>query len=118
MLLACASPCLSSAANFQSAVPATAKKYQRAIFKVNTVNRGQSEPVSVGAAFVVDPSGMLATSYHVIAKAALEPERYDLILELPGRKATARVVTIDVANDLALIHVPYSFQTAIPIRTR
>lgn len=98
--------------------PTAAQVYQRfqgGVFGLTTRIRGVAESASHGAAFVVNPSGILATSYHVVAPAAIEPEKYELILQLPAGPTRATIAGIDLANDLALIAVPATFAVALPV---
>ena len=85
-------------------------KYKSLIFKLTTVLKDDGIGPSYGTAFVVDESGLLATSFHVVADALLFPGKYSLKLQIPGegtakRSELVEVVAIDAPNDLALIKI-------------
>ena len=86
-------------------------RYKSLIFKLTTVLKDDGMGPSYGTAFVVDESGLLATSFHVVADALLFPGKYSLKLQIPGEGAAAKrselvqVVAIDAPNDLALIKI-------------
>ncbi len=76
------------------------------LFVVESVDRISQNKNSVGSGFAVSDDALLATNYHVVADAILEPEDYRLrIVSIDGRTSTAEVIAADPVHDLAVLRV-------------
>lgn len=83
------------------------KVYEQArsqLVQIRTVLKGRASQTSVGSGFFVSREGHLITNFHVVAEAALKPERHDLVyVTADGREAPVQILQIDVLHDLALL---------------
>ena len=83
------------------------KVYEQArsqLVQIRTVLKGQSCQTSVGSGFFVTREGHIVTNFHVVADAALKPERHDLVyVTADGREAPLQILQLDVLHDLALL---------------
>ncbi|MEO7057543.1 MAG: serine protease [Caldimonas sp.] len=83
------------------------KVYEQArsqLVQIRTVLKGQASQTSVGSGFFVTAQGHIVTNFHVVAEAALKPERHDLVyVTADGREAPLKILQIDVLHDLALL---------------
>ncbi|NVJ60061.1 MAG: trypsin-like peptidase domain-containing protein [Gammaproteobacteria bacterium] len=74
------------------------------LFQVRTIDRASGSKASIGSAFAVSASGVLATNYHVVSKYVIDPEKYRIeVLTSTDDILPISVVNIDVINDLALV---------------
>ncbi len=77
----------------------------------------RSLAVSGGTAFVVSKDGVLATAYHSISDAVMRPDKYKIFVTIPGKASMhAKVLSLDVINDLALLKVNLSFSRELKLR--
>ena len=94
------------------------KVYEQArsqLLQIRTVLKGRASQTSVGSGFVVSREGHIITNFHVVAEAALKPERHDLVyVTADGREAPLQILQIDVLHDLALLKAA---DTAQPMPT-
>ena len=83
------------------------KVYERArsqLVQIRTVLKGRASQTSVGSGFFVTREGHLITNFHVVADAALKPDRHDLVyVTADGREAPLVILQLDVLHDLALL---------------
>ena len=83
------------------------KVYEQArtqLVQIRTVLKGQASQTSVGSGFFVSREGHIVTNFHVVAEAALKPERHDLVyVTADGREAPLQILQLDVLHDLALL---------------
>jgi serine protease Do len=83
------------------------KVYEQArsqLVQIRTVLKGQASQTSVGSGFLVTREGHIVTNFHVVAEAALKPERHDLVyVTADGREAPLQILQLDVLHDLALL---------------
>lgn len=83
------------------------KVYEQAksqLVQIRTVLKGRASQTSVGSGFVVSADGLVVSNFHVVADAALKPDRHDLVyVTADGREAPLSIVEIDVRHDLALL---------------
>ena len=83
------------------------KVYEQArsqLVQIRTLLKGQSSQTSVGSGFFVTREGHIVTNFHVVAEAALKPERHDLVyVTADGREAPLQILQLDVLHDLALL---------------
>ena len=92
------------------------KVYEQArsqLVQIRTVLKGRASQTSVGSGFVVSREGHIITNFHVVAEAALKPERHDLVyVTADGREAPLVILQLDVLHDLALLKAADG--TAVP----
>ena len=83
------------------------KVYEQArsqLVQIRTVLKGRASQTSVGSGFFVSRDGHIVTNFHVVAEAALKPERHDLVyVTADGREAPVQILQLDVLHDLALL---------------
>ena len=83
------------------------KVYEQArsqLLQIRTVLKGRASQTSVGSGFLVSREGHIITNFHVVAEAALKPERHDLVyVTADGREAPLQILQLDVLHDLALL---------------
>ncbi len=83
------------------------KIYEQArsqLVQIRTVLKGRASQTSVGSGFFVSSQGHILTNFHVVAEAALKPERHDLVyVTADGREAPVQILQLDVLHDLALL---------------
>ena len=83
------------------------KVYQQArsqLVQIRTVLKGRASQTSVGSGFIVSREGHIVTNFHVVAEAALKPDRHDLVyVTADGREAPLVILQLDVLHDLALL---------------
>lgn len=83
------------------------KVYEQArsqLLQIRTVLKGRASQTSVGSGFFVSREGHIVTNFHVVADAALKPERHDLVyVTADGREAPLQILKLDVLHDLALL---------------
>ncbi len=83
------------------------KVYEQArsqLLQIRTVLKGRASQTSVGSGFFVSAEGHIVTNFHVVAEAALKPERHDLVyVTADGREAPLQILQLDVPHDLALL---------------
>jgi len=74
------------------------------LVQIRTVLKGRASQTSVGSGFFVSRDGHIITNFHVVAEAALKPERHDLVyVTADGREAPVQILQLDVLHDLALL---------------
>ena len=74
------------------------------LLQIRTVLKGRASQTSVGSGFLVSREGHIVTNFHVVAEAALKPERHDLVyVTADGREAPLQILQLDVLHDLALL---------------
>ena len=105
---AAASAPAESAASAPLPVSSSARKvYEQArsqLVQIRTVLKGRASQTSVGSGFFVSTEGHIVTNFHVVAEAALKPERHDLVyVTADGREAPVQILQLDVLHDLALL---------------
>jgi len=108
--LAQASPAKAAPADPPASAPVSLsarKVYEQArsqLVQIRTVLKGQASQTSVGSGFLVTAQGHMITNFHVVAEAALQPERHDLVsVTADGREAPVKILMLDVLHDLALL---------------
>jgi serine protease Do len=98
----------SAAAPAPAPISLSARKvYEQArsqLLQIRTVLKGRASQTSVGSGFLVSREGHIVTNFHVVAEAALKPERHDLVyVTADGREAPLQILQLDVLHDLALL---------------
>lgn len=107
-------PVLSSEAVFRAARPS--------VVEVRQFSRLGVGEVSHASGFVVGPQRWIATNYHTVSDAVLEPESVRVVVvTADDRQRQAHVIAVDVINDLALLQTdspieaaPLELDTRIP----
>src|SRR5580765_3462829 len=81
---ASAAPAVPPEAAASAPISLSARKvYEQArsqLLQIRTVLKGRASQTSVGSGFLVSREGHIVTNFHVVAEAALKPERHDLAL--------------------------------------
>jgi serine protease Do len=76
------------------------------LLQIRTLLRDQPSQSSTGSGFIVDPSGLAITNYHVVSQAALQPDQYRLRYERTGGSGgDLQLLAIDAIQDLALVRL-------------
>ena len=74
------------------------------IYQIRTLTADGDAVNSTGSGFLVGKDGLIATNWHVISDAILDPGRYRLeAIRTDGRHLPLSVVAIDAMNDLVLL---------------
>ena len=77
-----------------------------AVVVITTTLTGSERRNSHGSGFIVNERGWAVTNFHVVSSALFEPERYRLShRRADGSLGDARVLAIDVINDLAIVEI-------------
>src|SRR5580765_6185040 len=105
---ASAAPAVPPEAAASAPISLSARKvYEQArsqLLQIRTVLKGRASQTSVGSGFLVSREGHIVTNFHVVAEAALKPERHDLVyVTADGREAPLSILQLDVLHDLALL---------------
>lgn len=82
------------------------------VYQIKTAVSAEASKASYGSGFVVAKDGLLATNFHVVSEALHEPDKYRIFLVDGERSLEAKVVAVNVINDLALIRVARAFPRA------
>lgn len=85
-------------------------KIQPMVFKIKTAPSATSPQASYGTGFSVARNGLLITNYHVISDSLLNPKQNRIFLNVDGENIPARVLAIDILQDLALVKVDQEFK--------
>lgn len=76
------------------------------LIQVRTLLSTTGQQVSLGSGFLVNSAGRAITNYHVVSQVALEPGTYRLeYANTEGARGEAKILAIDLANDLAVIRL-------------
>jgi len=80
------------------------KQHAPSLYQIRLIDIASGEKSSIGSGFQISADGLIATNYHVISGFARHPEKYRIeYLDHQGNKATLKLKSIDVINDLALV---------------
>lgn len=88
---------------------------KKSVFKLSTRLKSANSERGHGTAFSIRRDGFMITNFHVVAEAIEEPEKYELIVDLPSGGKQALVVGLDAVNDLALVKVNDVLPAALDI---
>jgi len=92
-----------------SAVSAAERIYAAAparLLQFRTLVAGAERQSSTGSGFLVTADGLAITNYHVVSQVALDPKTYRLeYAAADGNRGEAKLLAIDLANDLAVVHL-------------
>lgn len=90
------------------------------LVRVKAADSVSSPKASYGTGFVVDPSGIIATNYHVISNYVMQPgSQWKIIVETQETEnIEAELIDLSVIDDLALIRIPKKFPSAIKLEEK
>ena len=81
------------------------------ILQIRTLLQSAGRQSSIGSGFLVSADGLAITNYHVVSQFALDPRTYRLEYLAPdGAKGALKLLSIDVANDLAVVKLDRAAQ--------
>jgi serine protease Do len=76
------------------------------LLQIRTLTAASRSQAGVGSGFAIGDGATVITNYHVIARLALEPERYvGEAVDTGGERSEFTIRAIDVRNDLAVLDV-------------
>jgi hypothetical protein len=117
---------VAAAAGAQPTPPASSEIFAAhapGVVQVEIQESGSESKRSIGSGFAIEPHGLFATNYHVVAAVVHDPERYQLRLRSQdGGEHAARLVAFDVVQDLALLQSaeapshPFALHGGAPLR--
>ena len=91
---------------------------EKSVFQIRIMEEKSGSQVALGTGFLV-AGNRVVTNYHVVSFAVLEPTKYRIEIDWLDDTLELAVITVDVVNDLALLHssatltdVPPAFQLA------
>jgi len=88
---------------------------QKRIFQIRVIDNSTVKKFAIGSGFAASADGIIATNYHVVSDAVIEPDRFRLeYIAYDGSVGPVRVLDVDVVHDLALVasdRAPGSFFT-------
>ncbi len=100
------------------------------IFQIRVMDNAANNKASTGTGFIVlqeepesgssdsaEKTDLIATNYHVIASAIDAPENYrvEVLLNDDEDPTSARIVNVDVVNDLALLRIDATGAQGLPV---
>lgn len=88
------------------------------IFQIKTSQSANMSKNSYGTGFVVDPSGLIITNYHVVSSHVWRPESNQIYAMIDNKSVKAELLKVDFVNDLALLKVDHKFKGRIPFAKR
>jgi len=91
-----------------AAAQSTQEVYERfkdRLLQVRIIDTDSNARSVIGSGFYVDENGHVVTNYHVVSRMILYPEQYraEVVEAEGGQPAPARVLAVDVVNDLAVL---------------
>ena len=96
--------------------PKLYSKIKPFVFQVKTSQDANSSKASYGTGFLVDKSGILVTNYHVISTVIQDKfDRYKIYVVDKDQIYEAQVINFSVIDDLALIKINKTFESAIKL---
>jgi serine protease Do len=78
---------------------------EKSVFQIRIIELKSGSQLALGTGFLVK-GDRIATNYHVISSAALEPEKYRIEIDWQHEKLALTLLQVDVVNDLALLKLP------------
>lgn len=87
----------------------------KVVYQVRIIDIASNDKATIGSGFNVGSSGLVATNYHVISLALLEPDKYRIVLITnDDDEINAEIVNIDVLHDLAVLRPEQTLNSGIP----
>ena len=81
--------------------------HQDTVLQIRVLNRETGKKSSIGSGFIIGDGRQVATNYHVISRIILEPELfYITYMGQNGREGELKLISLDIARDLALLESP------------
>jgi serine protease Do len=84
---------------------------ERSVFQIRIMEEKSGSQVALGTGFLVADE-RLATNYHVVSSAVLEPTKYRIEIDWQEQPLELAVIRVDVVNDLALLRLPNPLENA------
>jgi S1-C subfamily serine protease len=76
------------------------------LLQVRTILGTAGRQSSIGSGFLVRPTGLAVTNYHVVSQYALEPGTYRLeYTTAGGERGELKLLAFDIANDVAVVQM-------------
>ena len=98
------SPAGASTASVPDEAQRLYQAYGDAVYQIQVIDLTSGKKASIGSGFQFTKDGLIATNYHVIAKAIQHAENNNIeFLHDKGGKGRLKVLTADVVNDLAIV---------------
>lgn len=118
LLLLLSIPCsllgLASARAQSTSADQVFSSLEQSVFQIRIMEVKSGSQVALGTGFLV-ANEHLATNYHVVSSAVLEPSKYRIEVDWHERTLELGVVRVDVVNDLALLRLPQVLDNAPPV---
>lgn len=93
------------------------EKLSPLLFQVKTSASPDLEKSSYGTGWVARKDGLLVTNFHVVAESVLKPKKNNIYVMVETTPLKAKVVGLDIVNDLALIQIEKEFEKVLNIAT-
>lgn len=89
---------------------------EKVVYQVRIIDIASDDKATIGSGFNAGASGLVATNYHVISLALLEPDKYRIVLMTNDDvEVNAEIVNINVLHDLALLRPEQPLSSVVPI---
>lgn len=76
------------------------------VYQIKVIDKASGNKSTLGSGFQVDPSGVIATNYHVVSGFVLEPDKYTIeVLDFQDQSIASELINFDIVHDLALLQV-------------
>ena len=106
------SPAGASTASVPDEAQRLYQAYGDAVYQIQVIDLTSGKKASIGSGFQFTKDGLIATNYHVIAKAIQHAENNNIeFLHDKGGKGRLKVLTADVVNDLAIVKMEHPGKT-------
>ena len=115
ILLVCKSLFLSVAAQEEVySASSLFKAMETMVYQVKVIDIASDDKATIGSGFNAGSSGLVATNYHVISSALLEPDKYRISLVTNDEdEIDAKIVNVNVLHDLAILSPAQTRDSAI-----
>ncbi|MCB1693293.1 MAG: trypsin-like peptidase domain-containing protein, partial [Pseudomonadales bacterium] len=81
-------------------------RYHESVYQIRVIDNASNNKSSTGTGFLIDPGGLVATNYHVIASVVDNPEKYRIeVIDRDENVLLASLKNLDIVNDLALVKI-------------
>lgn len=80
------------------------REYSNRIYQVRVVENVSGKKTSIGSAFLISKTGLIATNFHVIADVVHDPDLYTLeLVKKSDEVVPVQIENFDIIHDLAII---------------